>query len=335
MTVRFLEGRRKQFFAVALVALTLVSAGMVTACGGVAGGGDSGKKKVAVLLWSQGFEFMVALGQGIKDEAKKLDVEVTVLDAQADSANQISQIEDQIAAGVDGFVLSPVNSEELVPGVERINEADIPVVTVDSIMAGGKVDSAIAYDNVAAGEMGATYLGEELMGGKGTALEYEGAQGAFHAIRRGDGFKKGIAAFPDIKRISRDSNWTADKALTITADVLSSDDSITGLFSHNDEMIKGIVSGLRQIGKDAKAGQDGHVAIVGVDGTPLALDRIRDGSQDATVDQDPFVMGSLAMASLVKVLNGEKLPKEQLTPPKMITPENVDDPKLWGNKFKG
>jgi ABC-type sugar transport system substrate-binding protein len=31
--------------------------------------------------------------------------------------------------------------------------------------------------------------------------------------------------------------------------------------------------------------------IVGLDGTPLALDRIHDGTQDASVGQDPYASG--------------------------------------------
>lgn len=243
--------------SVGLVGLLVVVAVAVSACGGAATGdsADEDKPKIAVLLWSQGFEFMVALGEGIKEEAKKQDVDVTVLDAQADSTNQIGQIEDQIAAGVDGFVLSPVNSDELVPGVERINDADLPVVTVDSIVSGGEVDSVIAYDNVAAGKLGAEYLAK-LLRKQGTALEFEGAQGSFHAILRGRGFKKGWDQYPKVKRVSRDSNWTADKALAITVDTLTARDDIDALFSHNDEMVRGILSGLEQVDEDVKAGEE-------------------------------------------------------------------------------
>lgn len=295
-------------------------------------GGNGENTKVAALLYSQGFEFMVALNQGIRDAAKEAGVEITLLDAQGDSNTQIRQIEDQIAAGVTGVILSPNNSEELVPGVERLNEAEIPVVTVDSIVAGGEVASAVVYDNVGAGKMGAEHLAK-LIDEKGVVLEFEGAQGAYHAIRRGEGFKEGMEQFPEIELISRDSEWTADKALSITADVLTARDDVNGLFSHNDEMVRGIVSGLNQVNKAAKVGEPDHIPIVGVDGTPLALERIRNGTQDATVNQDPFVMGALAFRTLMKVLNDEEVQKEQLTEPSMITRENVDNEDLWGNVF--
>jgi len=328
-----MKTRRK--FLVAAAALTAATALTLTGCSTGAsstGSTDDGKTKIAVLLYSQGFEFMVALGQGIKDKADELGVEVTILDAKGDSSAQISQIQDQLAQGVDGFVLSPNNSDELVPGVQMIHDAGKQVVTVDSIVTGELADAAVAYNNELAGKLGAEELAR-LMDETGTALEFEGAKGAYHATLRGNGFKEGIAEFPDIQVISRDAQWTADNALAITVDNFTADPSINGLFSHNDEMVRGIVSGLDQIGKSAKVGESGHIPLVGVDGTPLALDRIREGTQDATMNQDPFVMGALALSTMVDILNGETVEKLQLTEPSLITKENVDDPDLWGNVF--
>jgi ribose transport system substrate-binding protein len=276
---------------------------------------------------------MVALGQGIKDKAKELNVDVTVQDAKGDSSTQISQIQDQLAKGVDGIVLSPNNSAELAPGVQMIHDAGKTVTTVDSVIPGDVADAAVAFDNKKAGKLGAEELAK-LMGNKGTVLEYQGAKGAYHAILRGEGFTEGIKQYPGIKVVSRDAQWTADNALSLTVDNFTSDPSINGLFSHNDEMVRGVVSGLSQINKAAPVGSAGHIPLVGVDGTPLALDRIRKGVQDATMDQNPFKMGALALQAEVDILNGKQVPKTQLTDTQLITKANVDDPKLWGNIFK-
>ena len=159
---------------VAVTALALALSG----CAGMLTGGptQAGQKKIAVLLYSQGFEFMVALNDGIKAEAARLGVDVVVLDAREDSAKQTQQIEDQLARGVDGILLSPNNSEELVPGVQKINAARTPVVTVDSVVAGAEVNASVAYDNIGAGRMAAEHLAS-LMNGTGTVLEVPRSQG--------------------------------------------------------------------------------------------------------------------------------------------------------------
>src|SRR5688572_23359732 len=146
---------------VALLALGAAACGDDDDSGGETSGTTAAAgsgKKVAMLLFSRGFEFMVALDQGAQDEAAKLGLDMVVLDGQGDSATQISQIEDQIAAGVDGLIISPNNSEEIVPGIEAANKAGVPVVTVDAIAAGGDVAAHVGFDNEAAGAMAANEM---------------------------------------------------------------------------------------------------------------------------------------------------------------------------------
>lgn len=76
--------------------------------------------KISALLYSRGFEFMVALDQGIQDKCKEYGIEVEVLDGNSDSSTQITQIEDSITKGVDAILLAPNNSEELVAGVKKL-----------------------------------------------------------------------------------------------------------------------------------------------------------------------------------------------------------------------
>lgn len=293
----------------------------------------NGKKKIAVLLWSRGFEFMVALDQGIRAEAKKQGVDVEVLDGQSSSQTQLRQIEDNIAKKVDLIILSPANSDELVPGVKKANQAGIPVVTVDAVVSkGADVVSSIAFNNEEAGKMAAKYIMDTL--GKGSVLELTGAPGTYHAILRGGGFDKGMGQSSDFKLSTKNAEWSAEKSQGITADSLTANPKIKAIFTHNDDMQRGVLSGLRQISKTSKVGEKGHIMLVGVDGTPQALKRIKNGEQDATINQDPFEMGALAVKTAVDHLNGKEVPKMQYTPPTLVTKENADDPNLWGNKFK-
>jgi ribose transport system substrate-binding protein len=293
---------------------------------------EEDKKQIAVLLWSRGFEFMVALDEGIREEADKLGVEVTVLDGNSDSQVQLRQIEDNIAKKVDLIILAPANSDELVPGVKKANEAGIPVVTVDGVVSdGADIVSSVAFDNNEAGKIAAKYIIDTL--GTGSVLELTGAPGTYHATLRGGGFNEGMASSSDFKVITKNAEWSAEKSQNITADSLTSNPEINAIFTHNDDMQRGVLSGLRQVGKLKQPGEDGHIALVGVDGTPQALDRIRNGEQAATINQDPFEMGSLAVKTAVDFLDGKEVEKQQYTPPTLITKDNVDDPNHWGNKF--
>jgi ribose transport system substrate-binding protein len=290
------------------------------------------KPKLALLLFSRGFEFMVALDQGARSEAAKSGAELTVLDGQSSSQVQSGQIDDLITQKISAIMISPANSTEIVPAVRRANDASVPVVAVDGIVGeGAKVVTYVGFDNANGAKVAAEYL---LKQHAKKILELEGAIGEYHAELRHKGFMAALAADPSVKVISRPAEWQADNAQSMTADALTADPDIDAIYSHNDEMVRGIVSGLKQIGKFHKVGEAGHIMIVGIDGTPLALQRIRSGEEDATVQQDPFLMGSLAVQSALAALNGKAQPPQQLLPPMLVTKENVDTPANWGNIFK-
>ncbi|EPE96566.1 D-ribose-binding protein RbsB [Rhizobium grahamii CCGE 502] len=91
------------------------------------------------------------------------------------------------------------------------------------------------------------------------------------------------------------------------------------MFSVSNEIIRGVFSALRQIGRLVPQGAEGHVAIVGLDGTPLALDRIRKGDQDATVAQDPAAMGGDGIfVQIVSNFEGTQFNNKMRTQPYLI-----------------
>jgi hypothetical protein len=65
-------------------------------------------------------------------------------------------------------------------------------------------------------------------------------------------------------------------------------------------MVRSVVSALRQIGKLVPLGKEGHVVIVGLDGTPLALDRIHDGTPGRLGRTGSVRKWSIRMATDVK-----------------------------------
>jgi ribose transport system substrate-binding protein len=319
---------RKRTFLAVSVATSLVAAGLVPAQAQAA----AGKKHLALLLYSHGFEFMVALDKGARQEADTLGVDLTVLDGQSDSQVQTRQIEDLLVRGVDAIIISPNDSKEIVPAIRHANEAKVPVVALDAVVGeGAQTVTYVGFANADGARMAAQYITDHVK--DGSVLELEGALGAYHARERHRGFMEGISADPHLKVVPKAAEWLADNAQPMTADAVTAVPDLKAIFSHNDEMIRGVLAGLRQSGKLTKVGEPGHILVVGIDGTPLALKRILDGTEDATVNQDPFRMGALAVESAVNAINGKDVPKQQLLPPTLVTKANAADPSLWGNRF--
>ena len=90
---------------------------------------------------------------------------------------QLSQVEDVVVKKPDAIVFTPVDYKALVPGVEKMNVAGIPVVNVTDHMAGGKIVSYVGIDDYKVGRATAEALMKAL-GGKGNVVIIEGVKGS-------------------------------------------------------------------------------------------------------------------------------------------------------------
>jgi ribose transport system substrate-binding protein len=300
---------------------------------GVAMGAEGGAKgkTIQYITFGLQFEYQVAMVDGVKKKAADAGMNLQVIDGKGDPNLQVTQVLDAVTKKPDALLVNPVDAKLIVAGVKRANEANIPVFIMENPPPEGKYMAMVDYDNEAGGAMGADILAK-MIGNKGVVLETRGSVGSAQAQARHKGFTERMKAkYPGIQVKSLNTEWVADNAYKMVLDSLTQDPSIKGVFSHNDEMVRGIVSALRQTAKLVPPGQPGHITIVGLDGTPLALDRIREGTQDASVGQDPIAMGGNILDAIIAHFEGKPYPKASQTKPVLITKDNVNDPKLWGN----
>lgn len=107
--------------------------------------------------------FFVSVRKGVEEEAKKLGVNVKIVDAQNDPAKQANDISDLIQQKVDVLLINPVDSAAVSTSVAAANKASIPVLALDRSADKGTVASFIASDNVKGGEMAANTSSKNLV----------------------------------------------------------------------------------------------------------------------------------------------------------------------------
>ena len=93
----------------------------------------------------------------------------------------------------------------------------------------------------------------------------------------------------------------AEKGLSITENILTSDPDIVAIFAANDPPALGALQALKAAGRD-------DVLIVGFDGTKDGLQAVKDGDFAADVLQFPDAMGIIGVDLMVRHLNGEDDP---------------------------
>jgi ABC-type sugar transport system substrate-binding protein len=292
--------------------------------------------------------------------ASSLGWTVITANANGDADKQMKQIEDFIAQKVDAIVVVPVDSAAIVPAIKKAREAGIPFYTIDRAPIGYPADMTVMADNYMAGKQAGEamvkLLTQKYGTPKGVVLELQGDLGTNVAILRGRGFNDVIKKYPEIKVIQKPTDWQSEKFASITRDVVSTQ-KIDGIYLHSDNIgIPAVLPVLQQLGKLKKRGDPEHIFITGVDGGPFALKAIRDGWADAFASQ-PLSDFGIIVYWIKDRLEGKpmrmKLVKKDaiwspavvtkdpetggfvcLLPTTLVTPENVDDPRLYGNQVR-
>lgn len=261
----------------------------------------AGKMTIGLSVSTLNNPFFVTLKDGADKAAKEAGATLVVVDAQNDTAKQISGIEDLIQKKVSVILINPTDSDAIVTAVQSANKANIPVITVDRAANGGTVVTHIASDNVKGGKMAGDFILKTL-GDKGNLVELQGIAGTSAARDRGKGFHDAVDGKAGVKVIaSQPADFDRAKGLSVMENILQGNKDIQAVFAHNDEMALGALQAIQSSGK--------NIAVVGFDATDDAVKAVNDGKLAATVAQKPASIGDTAVKTALKVLKGEQVEK--------------------------
>lgn len=280
--------------------------------------GEASGGSVTLALSTQTNPFFVQLREGAQEKADELGITLNVQDAGDDASTQTNQLNNAATTGAGAVIVNPVDSDAVVSAVEALNNADIPVVAVDRSSNGGEISSFVASDNVAGGEQAAQALADAI-GGEGEIIVLQGVAGTSASRERGEGFKKGLEAFPNIKVVAEQTaGFDRTQGLNVATNLLQAHPNVKAIFAENDEMALGALEALGD-----KAGKD--VMVVGFDGTEDGLAAVEDGRMVATIAQQPGELGAKAVEEAAKLLDGETAESEVPVEVVTVTKENVGE----------
>ncbi|TDM26796.1 D-ribose ABC transporter substrate-binding protein [Macrococcoides caseolyticum] len=261
---------------------------------------------IGVSLSTLNNPFFVSIKEAIQKEAKNNNFKIKVVDAQDDSAKQSNDIDDLIQQQVDYLIINPTDSAAISSAVQNANAQDIPVITLDRSVEKGKVTQFIASDNVAGGKMAGEYIVKQV-GEKASVGELEGVPGASATRERGKGFH--IVADKQLEVASKQTaKFNRAEGLNVTQNIIQSHPDIKAIFAHNDEMALGAIEAIGT--KD--------ILVVGFDGNDDAMKSIKNKKLDATIAQQPALMGEDAVKAILDLKDGKKIKSEVKVPLKLV-----------------
>jgi len=271
--------------------------------------------------------FFIAMRHELESEAARLDVDVSVVDGQSNSAKQTADVEAAIASGAQGIILAPTDVNALAPAVESVLKAGIPIVTVDRRVDNTSVSVPhVGADNVGGGRSMAQWVIEHFPSGAQIVL-ITGQPGSSSAIDRTLGIQEALrAAGPQYKIVAAQSaNWQRELGLTVTQNILTSlgTQIPQAILCEDDDMALGALEALRTSGISG-------VKVLGFNATPEALARLRDGEMAATVEQSPVRQARAALEQLVARIRAHtQIPGATITPI-LITQANIGQAERFG-----
>ncbi len=317
--------RRFLCLAAALV-LMATGCGDRTAPAPSASGSDAPKTPLDIAVVPKGLshQFWMTIKAGADAGAAEVGARVIWQGPAKETEidQQINIVQDMITRRVDGIVLAACDENALASVIEQADRAGIPVVMMDSGVKSDIPKSLVATDNIAGAKKAAQVLAD-LMGGSGEVGLMPFVSGAATSELREQGFKEGIAEYPDIRLVAVNySQSDPATAMNVTADMMTAHPNLGGIFSANEPGAIGAAQALRA------AGKTGDVKLVAFDASGEQLAALEDGAIQALIVQNPFKMGYEAVKTVVDAIRGKDVPERVDTGVTVITPDNINEPEV-------
>ncbi|MET9507921.1 sugar ABC transporter substrate-binding protein [Streptomyces flavidovirens] len=308
-----------------LAACTVSAALLLTGCGEGAKGASAagGKVKVGLITKTDTNPFFVKMKEGAERAAKTEGAELSTAAGKFDGDNegQVTAIENMVAAGVKGILITPNDSKAIVPAIENARKKGVLVIALDSPTdPQDAADALFATDNLKAGELIGQYARAAMRGKQGKIATLDLAPGVAVGQLRHDGFLKGFGIKKGDPSVvcSQDTGGDQSKGQTAMENCLQKAPGINVVYTINEPAALGAYTALKARGREK------DVLIVSVDGGCTGTEAVKSGRIAATSQQYPLVMaakGVEAVAAYAK--DGKKVSGYVDTGVRLITDKPV------------
>jgi ribose transport system substrate-binding protein len=266
-------------------------------------------ESIAVFTKNTTNPFSKAIRTGSDFVAKKLSIDVShYVPTTADNAvEQTKLVDDAIAKKPDLILFDPVDNQKMVPAIEKMNAANIPVIEITDRAQGGKFVASVLPDDYQLG-LATARRALKALDGKGNVVILEGITTLTSSIERVKGFNDAIKEFPAVKLLaSKSGGYQRKPAQDAMEGWIRQFPQIDGVLAANDSMAAAVVETLEKRSRKA--------VVVGINGSKEAIDLIKADKMLASGEFNGFVIGCVAVEIAARTLRKQSAPKELVLKP--------------------
>ena len=282
-------------------------------------------RKIALVMKTLTNPFFVEMEKGARRAEQELGIELIVKTGASETSveQQIAIIAEMTAQKVNAIVIAPADSAKLVPVLKKAQDAGIVLVNIDNRIFPDMAKKAglvsvpfISVDNFRGAYLSAKYVSDKIKKTTRAAI-IEGIRGAKNAEDRKQGALKAFKENPNITVVAmKTANWKIDEGNAVAAKIFKNDPAIGVIFCANDMMAFGVLQYLEKSGKN-------NVLVAAYDALSEAMDAIRAGRLQATVDQQAALQGYMGVKTAVQLLDKQEVKPEVIVDVKLVTRENL------------
>ena len=285
--------------------------------------GEGQGSKLIGLTFSGGADnpFMASIAFGAQSIADDFNLCIGVV---VDANNEAEMIRQLLKRGVDGLIISPVESNPVSPFLFKIASSGVKLVLIDAQIRDFNMPSVSSDDR----EGGFLATQRLCVAGHRRIAHIRGPELIANAIERFDGYRlalerNGIVFNPELVPASDPHFGYAEKAgqtAMRTLLELPENKCPTAIFAANDNLALGAWSVMKEYGLSVP----GHISLVGYGNLRTPYER---GLFLTSVDQSPQDIGYTALKLLIRLIGGDKIAcsSQILLRPKLVDRESVKD----------
>lgn len=277
------------------------------------------KIRISFIPRSMGSDYWNAVREGALSVARhhpEIDLAFVGPAERDDIDEQMRIIESELDAGSRIMIIAPCDEKRILDTLDKVHERGVKVIMYDSASSWPHKTGSIGSNNVLGGYLAADHIASRL-GGKGKVAVITGRLATSPALARVNGAREAWRIRREIRLVAvRSADWDTDKAYREALDLLREHPDLAAFFCCNDDMAMGALRAVGESGSGA--------FVVGFDATPRALRSILEGGLAATVAQNSYNIGRLAVRAAYRAATDRKIPSFIDTGMQLVTPDNVD-----------
>jgi ribose transport system substrate-binding protein len=277
-----------------------------------------GKTTIGVALPQDDNPFYIAMMRGIRARAGELGWDVVPVSSNEDKLKQINGVQDLIARGVKGILISPIDATGVNAAYDAAAAGKVPIVSVARGSTSPNQTLHVAMDEKQIGRDIAEWTAKQI-GGKGKVAMLLGPSGAPTFRNLGEGYAEVMAKYPNIQiAFKTDGPLTRERGLKNSEDALVANPDLAAIYTANDDVALGATQAV------LAANRKGKAIVTGMNGVPPALRSLKEGNLAMTVELNPVLWGRLGVDVLAEYLKGAKVEPRVFIKHVIIDGGNID-----------